>query len=171
MLRRNDVLSNLLGIEPSLSRLPCLFIICILRTLSANESPWVMVTVSSFCPDCAEFPLEGDRLNVKDSSTAFSNVVAVCRLRTGSWTFTVTSSTSFGVARWPFCASSRSGVDDQEEGLWRVRKGAVTSTTLFSFVDKFCVDVQLRTDLSSPSRFRLGVDEAISSLLRVPCSL
>lgn len=71
-------------------------------------------------------------------------------------------------------ASSRSGVDDHEDGRCRILRGAVTSTTaLFelSLEDRFCVDVQLRTDLSRPSRLRLGVDEAMSSPLRAPCSL
>lgn len=64
-------------------------------------------------------------------------------------------------------------MEDQDEGLCRMRKGAVISTTLllFSFDDKFCVEVQLRTDLSRVSRLRLGVDDAMSSPRRAPCSL
>lgn len=53
-----------------------------------------------------------------------------------------------------------------------MRIGAVISTTFGeSFDDKFCVDVQLRDDLSKDSRFKLGVDEAMSSPRLAPCSL
>lgn len=85
---------------------------------------------------------------------------------------TVTSSA--GLPWFRFIASSKSGVDDHDDGRWRMRIGAVISTTLLlSFDDKFCVEVQLRTDLSrlSDCRLRLGVDDAISSPRLAPCSL
>lgn len=163
---------HLLGTEPSLSRLPCLFIICIFLTLSANESDLVMVTCSSTSTGLTAFPFDvGGRLSVNDSSTA-SRFVAVCRLLTGSWRLTTTSSVVFSGALLPRWASSKSGVDDHEEGRWRMRIGAVISTTLLlSFDDRFWVDVQLRVDLSSGSRLRVGVDDAMSSFRRAPCSL
>lgn len=168
---------NLFGIEPSrlesLSKLPCRFIICIFLTRSANESDLLITTVSSSSIGFG-FPFVGDgggRLSVNDSST-LSKFAAVWRRRTGSWRFTMTSSMGFGKIRWFFATSSRSGVEDQDEGLCRNLKGAVISTTLLlSFDVKFCVEVQLRTDLSSVSRLRLGVDEAMSSPRLAPCSL
>lgn len=167
--------TNLLGIEPSRSRLPCLLMTCILRTLSANESDFDIDTDSSISGDLCALPFTGGRLSVKVSSTTLSKLVAVCRLRAGSWTLTVTSST--GLVCCCLCAlmaSSKSGVEDHEDGRCRIRSGAVTSTTVLfelSLEERFCVDVQLRTDLSRPSRLRLGVDEAMSSPRRAPCSL
>jgi hypothetical protein len=158
----------------SRSKLPCLFIICIFRTLSAKESVLVIVTFSS--PDSLgleAFPFEveapvGGRLSVNVASSALLSNEAVWRLLGGSCRLTTTSSTGLGNC---LVASSRSGVDDHDEGLCRSLMGAVTSITAFSLDDKFCVDVQLRTDLSSVSRFRLGVDDAMSSPRRAPCSL
>jgi hypothetical protein len=73
----------LLGIEPSRfksrSRLPCLFIICIFLTLSANESVLLMTTFSSASAALTPFPFVGaggGRLSVNDYST-FSKWAAV----------------------------------------------------------------------------------------------
>lgn len=177
-MKKIKLQSYLLGIEPSrldsLSKLPCRFIICIFLTLSAKESDLLMTTASSVSMGFGGLPLDGGRLSVNVSSTTLSKFAAVCRLRAGSWRLTITSSTVFCCNLWLFWASSRSGVEDHDDGRWRIRKGAVISTTLlllFSFDDKFCVDVQLLTDLSSVSRLRLGVDAAMSSPRRAPCSL
>lgn len=175
-------INHLLGIEfslelVSLSRLPCLLIICIFRTLSASESVLLIMMVSSAstalerdCRCCEELLLggKGGRLSVNDSST-FS-WLGLGRRRAGIWTLTTISS-FLGGGLGAFDISSKSGVDDHELGLCRSRNGAVISMTFSGCVERFEVDVQLLTVLSSPSLFKLGEDAAMSSPRRAPCSL